>query len=75
MNACNSCMKQAHFVLIIAQNSSGNARVRKMQSSSAGRLRRCSHLCLISMEVGCYNFYNDKMLNRLYNHTARKLSI
>ena len=44
----NSCMKQAYFVFIIKQNVSGNSRVRKMQSSFAGRLRRCSHLCLIS---------------------------
>ena len=46
----NSFMKQAYFVFIIKQNInvSGNSRVRKMQSSFAGRLRRCSHRCLIS---------------------------
>ena len=36
------------IMFIIKQNVSRNSCVRKMQSSFADRLRRCSHLCLIS---------------------------
>ena len=46
-------------IYIIKQNVSRNSRVRKMQSSFAGRLRRCSHASLLNQwKLKSLTYYN-----------------